>query len=286
VAEKKGAAENEARAKSEAAEAEKRTCFVVSAFGKTPEDKRARSQVLKHLIKKVLEPRGYEVKRADQISEEGLITNQIIEHLLDDDLVVADLTGHNPNVFYEIAVRHAARKPIVHLITRDESIPFDVGNQRAVQYALDDPDALETAQQELEQKIQAIEDRDFKAFANPITSVRDVSILRESEQPEVRDNAEILGALNEIREELREVQLLQRRTGRQEQIRRQREAVADRVVVEQTVRQLLRTSDRPVSGADIVAQLPYPVRVVRPVVERMEETGAVEKTPGGYRLVD
>lgn len=124
-----------------------------------------------------------------------MITHQIIEHLLDDDLVVADLTGHNPNVFYEIAVRHAARKPIVHLITKDESIPFDVGNQRAVSYALDDPDVLETAQEDLEKKVEAIEGAGFKAFPNPITSVRDVAILRESGQPEAQDSASILMAV-------------------------------------------------------------------------------------------
>lgn len=70
--------------------------------------------------------------RADEIDDEGLITNQIIEHLIEDDLVVADLTGLNPNVFYEVAVRHAARKPIVHLITTGQDIPFDVANMRAV----------------------------------------------------------------------------------------------------------------------------------------------------------
>ncbi len=130
-----------------------RRCFVVSAFGATGEEKVRTKQVLRHLIRKVLEPRGYDVVRADDIDDEGLITNQIIEHLLEDDLVVADLTGKNPNVFYEVAVRHAARKPIVHLITAGEPIPFDVANMRAVQYALDDPDVLEQAQQELERKV-------------------------------------------------------------------------------------------------------------------------------------
>jgi hypothetical protein len=86
--------------------------FVVSAFGSTPEARARTQQVLKHVVRKVLEPRGYAVVRADEIHAPGLITHQIIEHLLDAELVVADLTGNNPNVFYEIAVRHAARKPI------------------------------------------------------------------------------------------------------------------------------------------------------------------------------
>jgi hypothetical protein len=180
----------------------RRTCFVVSAFGATAEEQRAYKQVLRHLVQGVLEP-DYEVIRADQIDEEGLITNQIIEHLLEDDLVVADLTGLNPNVFYEIAVRHAARKPIVHLITKGQEIPFDVANVRAVPYALDDPDLLEEARDELGRKVKAIEGNDFKAAPNPISAARDVWLLRESEQPAVREAGDLLGALNDLRDEVR-----------------------------------------------------------------------------------
>jgi hypothetical protein len=52
---------------------------------------------------------GYDTIRADQIAKPGIITSQVIQHLLDDPLVVADLTGWNPNVFYELAIRHAIR---------------------------------------------------------------------------------------------------------------------------------------------------------------------------------
>jgi hypothetical protein len=174
----------------------------VSAFGSSSDEQRTHKQVLKHLVKKVLDAE-YEVIRADQIDDEGLITNQVIEHLLDDDLVVADLTGLNPNVFYEIAVRHAARKPIIHLITKGQEIPFDVANMRAVPYALDDPDALEDAQDELRRKVDAIEAEDFKAAPNPVSAARDIWLLRESEQPDIRQVGNVLAAVNELRDEMR-----------------------------------------------------------------------------------
>ena len=47
---------------------------------------------------------GYEAVRADEIAEPGSITSQIMQRIFDDDLVVADLTDHNPNVFYELSV--------------------------------------------------------------------------------------------------------------------------------------------------------------------------------------
>ncbi|HYP55745.1 MAG TPA: hypothetical protein VEQ41_05510 [Solirubrobacterales bacterium] len=182
--------------------AAKKRCFVVSAFGSTAEEQRRYKQVLRHLVQKVLGS-SFAVVRADEIDDEGLITNQIIEHLLDDDLVVADLTDLNPNVFYEVAVRHAARKPIVHLITKGQEIPFDVANMRAVQYALDDPDALEEAQEELRRKVQTIEENDWLAAQNPISAAMDVWLLRESEQPEVRKTGDLLGAVGELRDEVR-----------------------------------------------------------------------------------
>jgi len=123
--------------------------------------------------------------------------------LIEDDLVVADLTDLNPNVFYEVAVRHAARKPIVHLITAGQEIPFDVANMRAVPYALDDPDALEVAQRELQRKVQAIEENEWKAAPNPISAARDVWLLQESEQPEARETGNILAAVGELRDEVR-----------------------------------------------------------------------------------
>jgi DNA-binding transcriptional ArsR family regulator len=150
-----------------------------------------------------LEPRGYFVVRADEIDDEGLITNQIIEHLLEDELVIADLSGRNPNVFYEVAVRHAARRPIIHLITAGEQIPFDVSNMRAIQYALDDPDVLEEAQDELDRKVTAIETSDGEAALNPITVARDVAFLRGSDNPKQREAGDILAAVSDLRDEVR-----------------------------------------------------------------------------------
>jgi hypothetical protein len=181
---------------------ESKTCFVVSAFGASPEEQLKYKQVLRHLVRKVLEP-NFEVVRADQIDDEGLITNQIIDHLLEDDLVVADLTGLNANVFYEIAVRHAARKPIVHLMTKGQQIPFDVANMRAVPYALDDPDLLEDAQADLRRKVEAIEESKFRAGPNPVSAAHDVWLLQESEQPDLRRAGDVLSSINELRDDIR-----------------------------------------------------------------------------------
>src|SRR5947208_2310140 len=91
----------------------KKTCFVISPIDKPDTPIRARADMLlTYIIKRVLEKPefGYDVRRADEIQQPGLITRQILETVYLADLVVADLTGHNPNVFYELAVRHAGFK--------------------------------------------------------------------------------------------------------------------------------------------------------------------------------
>ena len=70
--------------------------------------------------------------RADKISTPGLITSQVIDHLVRAPLVIADLSFGNPNVFYELALRHASRKPTVQVIRTGDPLPFDVGQFRTV----------------------------------------------------------------------------------------------------------------------------------------------------------
>ena len=53
------------------------------------------------------------------MSQPGSITTQIVDQILTAALVVADLTGHNANVLYELAIRHVVRKPVVQLIQKE-----------------------------------------------------------------------------------------------------------------------------------------------------------------------
>jgi hypothetical protein len=61
-----------------------------------------------------------------------MITTGIIEHIRKCRLVIADLSMANPNVYYEIALRHACRLPIVQIRQEGERLPFDVKDVRTV----------------------------------------------------------------------------------------------------------------------------------------------------------
>ncbi|MBF4461696.1 MULTISPECIES: hypothetical protein [unclassified Rathayibacter] len=108
-------------------------CFLVTPIGEPDSEQRAHADLmLGSLIEPALTSLGLRIVRADRISTPGLITGQVIDHLVRSPLVIADLSFGNPNVFYELALRHAARKPIVQLIRKGDPLPFDVGQFRTV----------------------------------------------------------------------------------------------------------------------------------------------------------
>jgi hypothetical protein len=109
------------------------TCFYITPIGDEGSDSRKHSDLfLGSIIEPALSTFDLKVIRADNIAEPGIINRQIIEHLLRSRLVIADLSFHNPNVFYELALRHAVRLPIVQIIRAGERIPFDVHQMRTV----------------------------------------------------------------------------------------------------------------------------------------------------------
>lgn len=106
-------------------------CFVVSPIGDEGSPQRRRADnVFDYVIQPAATACGLTLVRADKIDESGNITSQVIDHLLTDPMVVADFWGNNPNVFYELALRHAIRLPVIHLY--QEPIPFDVHQMRAI----------------------------------------------------------------------------------------------------------------------------------------------------------
>jgi hypothetical protein len=82
---------------------------------------------------------GLTAARADHLPDRGNITEYVLEHVANAKLVIADLTELNPNVFYELGVRHVLKAPCIHLIEEKYSIPFDVASIRALKYSARNP---------------------------------------------------------------------------------------------------------------------------------------------------
>lgn len=182
----------------------KKSCLVIAPIGDPGTDIRRRSDdVLELVIRPALEPLGYAPQRADEISEPGNITSQVIQRLIDDPLVIADLTGRNPNVFYELAVRHATKQPLIQLIQRGESIPFDVAVMRTISVDLSARGAQEAIAAITEQA-KAIDAKGGVEWNNPISGAIDFQALNQSKRPEDRSIATILEGIKEIRQMMRD----------------------------------------------------------------------------------
>jgi len=109
------------------------TCFYIAPIGDDGSEPRKHSDLfLGPIVEPALEPFGLKVIRADAIDKPGIITRQIIDYIMRSRLVVADLSFHNPNVFYELALRHAVKLPIVQLIRSSDRLPFDVNQMRTI----------------------------------------------------------------------------------------------------------------------------------------------------------
>lgn len=127
-------------------------------IGKDGSDTRRHSDaLLKHLIKPAIETRlGFHVRRGDAIGAQW-ITLELAEAIRTADLVVAVLSGLNPNVFFEMGVAQAWCRPMVALAEKDTDLPFDVKDLNTVFYPKWDigtepaPDFIEDAASVLEQ---------------------------------------------------------------------------------------------------------------------------------------
>lgn len=110
-------------------------CFVVSPIGEPVSETRKRSDgFLREVIRPVAESCGFIVERADEDKAPGVVTDAIVQKIIDAELVIADLHNHNPNVMYEVAIRHATDKPLIQMIEHGEPLPFDIGGLNTVFY--------------------------------------------------------------------------------------------------------------------------------------------------------
>ncbi len=150
-------------------------CFYITPIGEDDSEQRKHADLfLGSLIEPALESLKLKVIRADKIAKPGTITKQIIEYIFRAKLVIADLSYHNPNVFYELALRHAARLPTVQIIRKSDKIPFDLSHYRTI--TIDTTDIytlvpkLETYKSEISTQVEEVL-KDPDIVDNPVINV-------------------------------------------------------------------------------------------------------------------
>ncbi|WP_448620894.1 hypothetical protein [Geodermatophilus sp. URMC 65] len=174
---------------------------MISPIGKEDSPERLRAdRVLKYLIRRAIGDK-FDVQRADEDVNPGAITPRIISSIFEADLIVADITGLNANVFYELAIAHGYGKPTVHLQEGSDRPPFDIKDMRIVAYDTTAPEKLEQAQKML---------ASFSDFAvskpgeieTPLREARRFEAVQASGDPVADSNVQILEALQNLREQV------------------------------------------------------------------------------------
>jgi tetratricopeptide (TPR) repeat protein len=181
-----------------------RRCFVIMPIGKEGSEEHAHFRsVFDVIIKPSVEEAGFKVWRADESAFTGSMTREIVEALATSELVIADLTNRNPNVYLELGIRHCLRRSgTIHLISADQALPFDVAGYRAIKYSTDF-DKIDGVRNEL---VAAINEktRNPEAPDNPVHDTlelpQDYRAVAESEQ--VRQLEATRGRLTEVTREL------------------------------------------------------------------------------------
>lgn len=77
---------------------------------------------------------GLEVQRGDERASGGDIFNQILKTIISAKIIIANITGRNPNVFYELGIAHALNKTVILICEQGSDVPFDLQSKRIVFY--------------------------------------------------------------------------------------------------------------------------------------------------------
>ena len=109
------------------------TCFVMMPFGPWNDT------YYKEIYISAIKEAGFEPVRGDEIFSSGSVVEQIWEQIDKAKVLLADLTGKNPNVFYELGLAHAARKPVVFTSGALDDVPFDLRHLRVIIYDQREP---------------------------------------------------------------------------------------------------------------------------------------------------
>ena len=122
-----------------------KSCFVIMPFGEKTDvngDVIPFDTVYEHILKpagKKLESHGISVDtvRCDEVERAGWIHSTMIKHIMEADIAIVDVTTANPNVFYELGVRHALKRKVTVLVRRKGTkLPFNIQGFNVVEYDL------------------------------------------------------------------------------------------------------------------------------------------------------
>ena len=181
-----------------------KTCFVIGPIGDPGSAVRAAADdFMDYIVSPCPALRELEYGdpiRADHLNEPGRITSQVIKLLIEADLVIADLTSNNANVYYELSLRHAIAKPAIHMALEGTQLSFDVRDNRTIFYTMHSRVA-EQAKNDLAKQIQHVHQQGYKP-SNPIIETAGIIKLEQSADPQQNAIGQLMRMVEGLSEQI------------------------------------------------------------------------------------
>lgn len=145
-----------------------KNCFVITPIGGENEPiRRHIDGIYDAAIVPVLKDYDYIPEIPHRLSMPGSINKQIIQKIYYSDLIIANLTNINPNVMYELALRHCFNKPAIIIAEEGTCLPFDINNERTIFY-VNDAQGIIDLRKKLQKVISEIQ---IEKYNSPVVSI-------------------------------------------------------------------------------------------------------------------
>lgn len=177
-------------------------CFFIAPIGQDGSEERHRSDgVLRFIVARAAQELGLQAVRADQLAEPGQITAQVIQHVLGAKAAIADLTGRNPNVYYELAIRHTAKLPTVLICEQGEELPFDIAQMRTIFFSHTDLHSADYCRTEI---VRHVREALNGAVDSPVAASVDLQRLQAGNTME-RSIAELVTGVTDLQKAMHDI---------------------------------------------------------------------------------
>jgi len=184
--------------------------FVIQQIGAKDSSERKRAdEIYYYIIVPAVEEAGLKPYRADLDLTPGAITPKMLAELLKARVVIADLTGRNLNVFYELGITHSFARPLISIADSSKSLPFDAKDERVIElgeYSVNGRLEFvqgQNAKDSLRESLRIVLADNYE----PPSPLRDVAINRSIEElagkdPHAAEMAQVYEALEDIRKKV------------------------------------------------------------------------------------
>jgi len=131
-------------------QARKESCFIICPFGGWND------AYCDEIFNPAVESAGLEPSRADDLYRPSAIVHDIWEFVKKSRVMLAELTGKNPNVLYELGLAHAIGKPVIMVTQEMDDVPFDLRSLRVITYDVENPDWSTILRDSIKQALQEV----------------------------------------------------------------------------------------------------------------------------------